>query len=357
MRNERNMTRREIIKAAGAGVATLAMPVAGPAVAADLKERAKKNLKLGIFTSVYAELPLADAVRRIKDAGFKCVVCDFAFKDVRFDPLKPDWEAVSKITGAFEKSDVRIAGLSGYYNIIEADPAKRKPGETRMQLLIKEWKRLGSPIISTQSGTLNKQNEWADAPENHTEAAFVQFRGAVEKLVKAAEKTGAIIAIEAYYRHVIDTPERNERLYRDIPSPSLKLTMDPCNYFSNRNLSQMKPMLEELFKRVGRQIVLAHAKDVKAAPDGPGLPAAGLGVLDYPLYLRKLAELDKELDLIVEHLKLDDVPRAVEFVREQMEKVGLEGSVGAIRRSGPPRQLSLRLACSRDPDEPRGLLD
>lgn len=321
MHIQRDLSRREVIRSAGAGMAAMALPAVGPARAADLKENAKKNLKLGIFTSVYAGLPLADAVRRIKEAGFKSVVCDFAFKDVRFDPLKPDWEAVKKVTTAFEKSDIRIAGLFGYYNIIESDAVKRKPGEARMELLIKEWKRLGCPIISTTSGTLNKQNEWADAPENHTDAGYAEFRKAVEPLVKAAEKTGAIIAIEAYYRHVIDTPERNERLYRDIQSPSLKLTMDPCNYFRNEDLPKMKPMLEELFKRIGKQTVLAHAKDVKAAPNGPDLPAAGLGALDYPLYLRKLVELDKELDLILEHLKLDDVPRAAKFVREQMEKV------------------------------------
>ncbi len=319
--HEEKITRRDVIKVAGAGVAAMAIPVFAPAFAAGPRAKARKNLKLGIFSSVYAELPLADAVRQIKDAGFKGVVCDFTFKDVRFDPLNPDWEAVKKITTAFAKSDIKIAGLFGYHNIIEPDPAKRKPGAARMELLIKEWKRFGCPIISTESGTLSKQSEWADAPENHTDKAYEEFRKAVEKLVKAAEKTGAIIAIEPYYRHVIDTPQRNEKLYRDISSPSLKLTMDPCNYFNNKNLSEMKPMLEEIFRRVGKQTVLAHAKDVKAAPDGPGLPAAGLGVLDYPLYLRRLAELNKELDLILEHLELADVPRAAKFVREQMEKI------------------------------------
>lgn len=321
MHIQRDLSRREVVRSAGAGIAAMALPAIGPAHAADLSEKAKKNLKLGIFSSVYAELPLADAVRQIRDAGFKCVVCDFSFKDARFDPLNPDWDVVKRITTAFEKSEIRIAGLFGYYNIIESDAARRKPGQTRMELLIKEWKRLGNPIISTTSGTLNKQSEWADAPENHTEAGYAEFRKAVQPLVKAAEKTGAVIAIEAYYRQVIDTPERNERLYRDIQSPSLKLTMDPCNYFRNEDLPKMKPMLEEIFKRIGKQTVLAHAKDVKVAVDGPDLPAAGLGSLDYPLYLRKLVELDKELDLILEHLKLDDVSRAVQFVREQMKKL------------------------------------
>jgi sugar phosphate isomerase/epimerase len=321
MHHEQSVTRREVIKTVGAGAAAIALPISGAALAADLKKKAKKNLKLGIFTSYYSEMPLDEAVRKIKEENFKGVVCDFAFKDARFDPMAPDWDVVKKITTAFEKNDIRIAGLFGYYNIMEADPARRKPGQARMELLIKEWKRFGSPIISTETGTLHKTNEWADTPENHTEAGYAECRKVLEGLAKAAEKTGAIIAIETYYRHVIDTPERTEKLFRDVNSPSLKLTMDPCNYFNNENLSKMKPMLEDIFKRVGKQTVLAHAKDVKAAPGGPALPAAGLGVLDYPLYLRELTELNKELFLVIEHLKLDDVARAAKFVRDQMEKV------------------------------------
>ena len=116
-------------------------------------------------------------------------------------------------------------------------------------------------------------------------------------------------------------PGRNERLYRDIPSPSLKLTMDPCNYFRNQDLARMKPMLEDIFKRVGRETVIAHAKDVKASANGPDLPAAGLGALDYPLYLRLLAELDREIWLVVEHLMLDDVARASNYVKAQIERL------------------------------------
>ena len=59
----------------------------------------------------------------------------------------------------------------------------------------------------------------------------------------------------------------------------MKLVMDPCNYFRKEDLPRMQPMLAEMFKRVGREIVVAHAKDVKAAADGTDLPAAGLGVL------------------------------------------------------------------------------
>ena len=97
--------------------------------------------------------------------------------------------------------------------------------------------------------------------------------------------------------------------------------MDPCNYYRKDQLSQMDPMLEEMFRRLGKKIVLAHAKDVKAAADGTDLPASGQGVLDYPLFLRLLAGLNRELFLIIEHLTLDDVPRARDYVLSQFDKI------------------------------------
>ncbi|MGB9624694.1 MAG: sugar phosphate isomerase/epimerase family protein [Phycisphaerae bacterium] len=320
-----SMTRRQILRAAGAGAAAITLP-ALPAIAAertapDLRARARKNLTLGIFTSVYADLPLEEAAKRIRQDGFSCVVFDYRFKDVAFDPLRPDWDVLQKITACLERNDIRIAGLYGYYNVIDPDPAKRRRGEERMDLLIRNWKRFGCPIISTETGTYNTQSEFMESPENFTEKGYAACRAAFEKLVGAAEKTRAVIAIETYWRNVICSVDRTAQLFRDINSPSLKLTMDPCNYFRNEDLPKMKPMLEEIFQRVGRQTVLAHAKDVKRSEKGPDLPAAGLGELDYPLYLRLLAQLDRPLDLVIEHLGIQDVARARDYVKAQMEKI------------------------------------
>ena len=97
--------------------------------------------------------------------------------------------------------------------------------------------------------------------------------------------------------------------------------MDPCNYYRKEDLSRMDPMLEEMFRLLGKQVVLAHAKDVIASADGTDLPASGKGVLDYPLYLRLLAGLKLEVALIIEHLTLEDVPRARDYVLSQFEKI------------------------------------
>jgi len=314
------LSRRDCLKLAG--TVALATPLAGRA-ADDLKAKAKRNLKLAIFTGVYAGLPLEEAGKRIKADGFSGVVLEGNFADVRFDPFAPDWEAANKITSCLDHNGIKIVGLYGYYNVVAPDPENRKRGEQRMQFLIENWKRLGSNNISTETGSRNPQSEWNDSPENATEAAYQQCRTSLEKFARLAEKTGAVISIEPYWKNVIGSAERAERLFRDVKSPALKLVMDPCNYFRKAELTQMQPMLKDIFQRVGKQTVLAHAKDVKAAADADDteLPAAGKGVLDYPRYLRLLAELDREIYLAVEHLSLPEVPAARDYVLAQFEKI------------------------------------
>lgn len=313
-------SRRDCLKFAG--VVALGTPLAGRA-ADGLRARAKQNLKLAIFTGVYAELPLEEACKRIKADGFSGVALEGNFADVRFDPLAPDWQAADKITSCLDRNGLKVVGLYGYYNVVAPNVENRKRGEQRMQFLIENWKRLGSNNISTETGSFNRESEWNDSPENATEAAYQQCRTSLEKWARLAEKTGAVISIEPYWKNVISSAERAERLFRDIPSPALKLVMDPCNYMRKTDLAKMQPMLQDIFHRVGKQTVIAHAKDVKASADADDteLPAAGQGVLDYPLYLRLLAELDREIYLTLEHLSLPEVPAARDYVLAQFERL------------------------------------
>ena len=95
-RNNWRISRRRLLQSTlGAGVGlgvagTLDLRAEG---ISDLRARAKKNFKLGIMSSVYGDLPVDEAARQIKADGFSCVVCDFAFADVRFNSLEPDWAA------------------------------------------------------------------------------------------------------------------------------------------------------------------------------------------------------------------------------------------------------------------------
>ena len=270
----------EVAAAAGLGLA--APSIVRAAAEPELRARARKNLKLGIMSNVYAELPVEEAARQIKADGFSLVVTDFAFADVHFNPLEPDWAAAKKIVATLERAGIEIVGLFGYYNIVDPDVKRRKLGEARMEALLTNGKRLGCRWSRPRRGPSTPSRSGRDAPENQTEEGYLQCKAALQKHARTAEKHGAVLSIEAYYRNIIGTIDRAERLFREVHSPALRLVMDPCNFFRKEDLPRMKPMLEAMFQRLGDQIVIAHAKDVKPSPDGEDLPAAGLGVLDYP---------------------------------------------------------------------------
>jgi sugar phosphate isomerase/epimerase len=123
--------------------------------------------------------------------------------------------------------------------------------------------------------------------------------------------------------------------------------MDPTNYFEIHNIDEMKPVLNDVFDNVADRVRIAHAKDVKRSGDdksekhadlgadlevefltfrGVGeieLPAAGLGELDYDLYVRRLSELSPNVPLIIEHLDESDVPRAKRFIDEVLKRNGV----------------------------------
>jgi sugar phosphate isomerase/epimerase len=314
-----------VLKAAAAGVAAMMRPSRGAAQEkleeVPLRELARRNIRLGIFTSVYAGLPVAEAARHIHDDGFSAVVLQTSFRDVKFDALKPDWDALTKITAELKKNDVEVVGLYGYYNVIDPNPQRLEEGQARFGALAKYWKRFGSPVISTETGSFDPNSQFADNPENHTEKGYNVVRGAFARLVRVCEQTQAIVAIEPYWHNCIDSIEKAERLFKDVASPSLKLTMDPCNYFRNSQIPMMEELLDDMFKRLGRQIVIAHAKDVRATDTGQEHPAAGKGSMDYPRYLRHLARLNRPVHLIIEHLDISDVDRARDYVKGEMEKI------------------------------------
>ncbi len=120
--------------------------------------------------------------------------------------------------------------------------------------------------------------------------------------------------------------------------------MDPVNYIDEVNFFEMDRTLNYMFNALSDQIVFAHAKDVRVLEEDMGVqmadvtaseghslrgvgkieqPAAGLGDLNYDLYLQRLAKARPNLPLIIEHLELEDVPRAKKWLDGKLLENGV----------------------------------
>jgi sugar phosphate isomerase/epimerase len=209
-----------------------------------------------------------------------------------------------------------VAALAGYRNLIAPDPEVRRANLAFIGRCLELAPRLGTSIVATEAGTRNADNEWADVPENRGEEAWRLFLDAVETLLPVAERHGSVLALEATVKHVLRTQSRLIELLDAFPSRHLQLVCDPYNLLSSHLLPAQQHAMREFLDRFEHRFVVAHLKDVGPGGAEESTPELGTGVFDQRPYLEFLRTRRRDLPLILEHLPLEHVPRAIGRVRE-----------------------------------------
>lgn len=299
-------------------------------------------LSVGIFTGYYP-YTLDETIRRIKASDFNCVQLDVSFKDC--DAIKGQLtrEKAIEIRNKLRDANLPVVAVSAYTNFIHPDPAKRAANIAYFKMMMDFAHDLGCTYVASETGTYNEESDWVWDDRNADEAVYQETLAIIKDLVAYGAERGVTFLVENYVNNVIGSVEQVERLFADVNSPYLGLICDPTNYFTQKNIGNMDAELEKIFDRLAPYMKIAHAKDCKLTDDlsekhadidadeshtfrgsgGVELPAAGLGVLNYELYLKLLAKHHPNIPLIIEHLDEGDIPRAKAFVDGVLKKVGV----------------------------------
>lgn len=296
----------------------------------------------GIFTGYYPDA-IDGAIKTIKSQGFSCVQLDVSVKDCDAAKEVLTKEKAREIRDKFRDANLPVIAVSAYTNLIHHDPAVRKKNIEYLKMLMERALDLGCPYVASETGTYNPESDWVWDDKNGTESAFEETAGIIYDIVKFGKEVGAAFLVENYVNNVIGSIEQVQRLFREINMPNMGLICDPTNYFTPQNIGQMDRELRRIFDALGDKMVIAHAKDVLPSEDtgvkqaqidadesqmfrgagGIELPAAGLGVLNYELYVSLLAKQHPNIPLIVEHVDHGDIPRAKGFVDSVLRRVGV----------------------------------
>lgn len=300
-------------------------------------------LQVGIFTG-YFPYALDEVAKRIRDIGFNTIQLDVSFKDIDLSTKKLNKQSCIKIRDTFRRHNLPICCVSGYTNLVHPDPDKRKANLEHLKQIIRHAQYLGSPYVVSETGTFDPESDWVHHPKNKTEEGYEECRAVIQDMVDCARDHGAMFLVETYVNNVIGSIEETLRLFADIDDPRLGLLMDPTNYFEDHNIDKIDETLNAIFNALSDKIKIAHAKDVKRAEGDQGvqmadidadeahalrgvgaieLPAPGLGVLNYDLYLKRLAKDHPNAPIIIEHLDEEDVPRAKKFLDERLMANGV----------------------------------
>ena len=254
-------------------------------------------MRTGICTTDFEEknaprLTADDLFAHIRQYGYTCT--QFAFSSVSESEYLPGGSieipgsispsTIRAIEKAAQKHDLPLMVINGTFNMAHPDEEIRKTGLQRMKILAQAAQELGVKYISLCSGTFNRDSLWAYSPDNDTDDAWNAMYGTMERAVETAEKYGITLAIESEASNVISTPERARRLMDSIGSDKLKMILDCANLFhrGEAHPENVKSVITHAFEVYGRDIVIAHGKDIR---EGEGIDFCGTGdgIVDFSL--------------------------------------------------------------------------
>jgi sugar phosphate isomerase/epimerase len=331
--SDARQTRRHFLHLAGAlavgtacarpllGAAPPDAPALVPRPAAGDKPGSKPAppMQIGILLGTYARPTLEARLDAAKANGLDSVQVslDCAGLPAMPDEITPD--LAGRIRRAVAAGGLTFAAMQGTFNMSHPDAEQRRIGLRRLRVLAGACQQLGTTKIHICTGTRDRNNMWGRHPDNDTPAAWRDMAACVREAADIARQTGVVLAFEPEVNNVVDSAAKARRLMDEIGSPHLKVTMDPANIFHAGELPRMKEMLEEAFRLVGKDIVLAHAKDLDHDGDA-GHKAAGQGKLDYDRYLALLLASGFKGPLLLHGLSEAQVPGCVAFLREKLAR-------------------------------------
>jgi sugar phosphate isomerase/epimerase len=270
---------------------------------------------LGLLSPEFPASSLSENLQAMARTGARGVQFDlFCAVGATFpEALSP--EKVAAIRAGFAANDLEMSAISGTYNMIDPNPGKREAGAKDLDRLIGFAPSLGCSVVTLCTGSRDPQDMWRRHSESDSTEAWSDLLASTERAVRTAEALGVTLGVETEVGNCVNTVAKARMLLDQIASPNLKIIMDGANIFQKGELPRMRDKLDEAFELLGRDIILAHAKDLDRDGEA-GHVAAGHGKLDYPYYLRKLRDANYRGSIILHALKPDQAVDRLAFVRD-----------------------------------------
>ena len=280
-------------------------------------------MQIGILMGTFARPTLEARLDAVKACGLDCVQLNMGCAGLPMMPDEIPPELVTRILREADARKITIASLEGTFNMSHPDADHRRAGLRRLRVLAAVCQPLGTSKIHLCTGTRDPRNMWRRHADNNSPEAWRDMVSCVREASDIARQAGVILAFEPEVNNVVDSAKKARRLMDEIGSPHLKVTMDAANIFHAGDLARMSEVLDQAFELIGKDIVLAHAKDLSRDGDA-GHEAAGHGKLDYDRYLSLLHACGFRGPLLLHGLTEAQIPGCVAFLRDKLARVATQ---------------------------------
>jgi sugar phosphate isomerase/epimerase len=308
---KRDASRRDFFRVAG----SLA---AGATYLRDRLGAAETDPPIGILlATTFTTGTLEARLDAAKASGLACVQMSMRCADLPEMPDQIPAELPGRMRREASARGIAIASATGTFNMCHPDAEHRRTGLRRLRVLAEACAPMGTSFIHICTGTRNPSSMWRPHPENGSAESWRDMAACVREATEIARQAKVVLAFEPEISNVVDSAKKARRLLDEIGSPHLKVTIDPANLFPAGQLPRMKEILDEAFALVGKDMVLAHCKDLDRDGEAGHKPA-GQGLLDYDRYLALLRKFDYKGPLLLHGLSEAQVPGCVAFLRAKL---------------------------------------
>jgi sugar phosphate isomerase/epimerase len=269
-------------------------------------------MRLGIFAKTFPGTDPLAVLRAVRAAGYHCA--QFNLVCAGLEPLPesvPD-AAIDAIAAAAREAGVALVALSGTYNMIHPDAARRAHGLARLGTAIAAAAKLRIPLVSLCTGTRDPDDMWRAHPGNAAPEAWADLLAEMRQAAAVAERHGVDLGIEPEPGNVVTSAEDARLLFAQVGSPRLRAVLDPANLFERADAAEAARLMRHAVAALAGYIGIAHAKD--RAVDGRVVPA-GQGVVDFPGFLAALRDSGFDGPLIAHGLDAAEAPAVAAMLR------------------------------------------
>ncbi len=274
-------------------------------------------MQLGIFAKIFVRPTLEETLDAVRALGVDCLHFNMKCLGGPSMPDEIDPALCRRVRDAMTARGLKMASISGTFNLIHPERSRRRDGLRRLGVLAAACKQLDVSIITLCTGTRDPDDMWRRHPDNDRPEAWRDLVESLDEALAIAEEHNVTLAFETEVANVIDSAEKGCRLLDELRSDRLKVVMDGANLFHAGQLPRMREVLDEAFSLLGPDIVLAHAKDLSRDGEA-GQEAAGTGLLDYDYYLSLLDQSCFHGPLLLHSLAESQARQCVAFLREKL---------------------------------------
>lgn len=230
-----------------------------------------------------------------------------------------DGAKAAEYSKKLEQNGTTVVGLAGYRNLTAVDPAIRKANLDHLARCLEVAAAFVNPVVATETGTMNRESEWASSPENWDQPAWDTMCAALDRLLPVAEKNGSVLALEGYVNNILQHVGQVIGLFEKYPTRHLQLVLDPYNYMSSHLLPAAERLTRDFLDRFEHRFVIAHLKDVSKDGAEKDTPAFGKGVFPQRVYAEFLRNRRPDLPIIIEHQPFAEIPETIRAYKRMIE--------------------------------------